>query len=144
VSINISDSDNSSNVLLNSSFSGDTTISEPVPTANVSDTFLVQIEATKSNGETVTVSRLISSDSLQTPGGAPIDDDWKAIFSMVGLVVLGGLFSRANAGVGAVVVASVGGMLWLAGWMPAAASGITVAVALVVAGLAYALSRRSV
>ena len=62
---------------------------------------------------------------------------------MLGLFTLAGLFGAANPAVGAIVVSSVGGMLFMIGWLPAATTAPMVVVALFVSVLAY-VGRRGV
>ena len=53
------------------------------------------------------------------------------------MLLLGGLFSVLSVGVGAVVTALVGGLLWWLGWLGAATSGIGVIIAIAMAVVYY-------
>lgn len=60
----------------------------------------------------------------------------------MGLVLLvGGLFSQANVGIGAISTSLVAGGLWFIGVLPPEVSGISIAVALMLGAMAYARSR---
>lgn len=134
------ETEDGSTTLLDESYDSDFSTSVTVPEANETDVWVVDWEADV-DGETVNEKQIVSSSNLQ-PGTDGIDTEWRGIFSMLGLIVLGGLFTRANAAVGALVIATLGGMLWLAGWMPAAASGATIAVAMLIGTLGYVIQKR--
>lgn len=134
------ETEDGSTTLLDESYDSDFSTSVTVPEANESDVWVVDWEADV-DGKTVSERQIVSSSQLQ-PGTDDIDSEWRGIFSMLGLIVLGGLFTRANAAVGALVIATLGGMLWMAGWMPAAASGATIAVAMLIGTLGYVIQKR--
>lgn len=73
------------------------------------------------------------------PVNIPIDDGWRQIFAVGLILTVAGLFSVANARIGALVVPGVGAVLWYIGWMSgiAGASAIVVALSL---GVAYNLA----
>jgi len=127
---------NASNVLASGSADGNVTVSEPVP-ANESDTvWRVEWEATRTGGDTLDGSRVVSSDKLPVgPGLAP---EWQTVVSVVALFVIAGLFGAANPGVGGIAVASTGGFLFFLGWLPDSTGGLMVILALFVAVLSYA------
>jgi hypothetical protein len=134
------ETEDGSTTLLDESYNSDFSTSVTVPEANESDVWVVDWEADVDD-KTVSERQIVSSSQLQ-PGTDDIDSEWRGIFSMLGLIVLGGLFTRANAAVGALVIATLGGMLWMAGWMPAAASGATIAVAMLIGTLGYVIQKR--
>lgn len=118
-------------------FSGNASISFP---AKNETQYNVTMIGTTTNGETVSVTRQVSSG--QIPTGGAIDSKWQELIAMAVLLVVAGLFTRANAGIGAIATASVGGIFWFVGWFSGVATGLTVAVALMIGVLAYAKQQR--
>jgi len=135
-SVNISNRDNGS-VLVDEEFSGSASLTEP---ASDEEQYIVTMTATRElddgSTEKYNQTQLVSSGQIGTGGVVP--ERWQIFSSFTMLLVVGGLFTRANAGVGAIVVAGLGGIFWVVGWLPAAASGLTVALALVIGVISYA------
>jgi hypothetical protein len=73
----------------------------------------------------------------------PLSDEWRLIAAIGLLLISAGVFSVLNAGIGAVIVAIEGGLLWWAGWLGDATTGPAVVMALFVAviGHLYTTSR---
>lgn len=128
--------DNESNVLVDSSASGNVTVTETVPPGEEGTVWEVQWTTTRANGDTLSATRPVSTDRL--PVGPALDGDWQVIFSMIGLFVVAGLFGAANPGIGGIAVASTGGMFYFIGWLPDSTGGLMVIVALFIAVLSYA------
>lgn len=140
LNVTIHERGNESNVLLDDTFIGNVTLTEPVP--ENSTVWTVEWDASRGDGETLSASRQVSASRLpvNTPG---LDSRWQNIGAMLSLFIVGGLFSRANAQVGAISVASLGGMFWMIGWLPSTTTGLMVAVALLIAVLSYVAQRKS-
>jgi len=68
--------------------------------------------------------------------GSGLDDGWKQIFGVGLLIVVGGLFSVANARIGALVIPGMAAVLFYAGWMSGVASGGAIVITLAL-GAAY-------
>ena len=68
--------------------------------------------------------------------------EWRLIIGIVILFVSAGIFSILNGGVGGVIVALEGGLMWWSGWLEGATIGPAVVLALFVAVLAHLYSRR--
>lgn len=103
------------------------------------ETFVFEFSVT-ANGTTTEGSELIGSSQSQVAfGGIPT-----TILHAVGMgmiLLVGGLFSQANVGVGAIATSLVAGGLWFIGALPASVSGIAIALALLLGVLTFARSR---
>ena len=133
--VTISERGNEENVLVSESAAGNVTITEPVPEADEGAVWVVEWEAETADGDTISSTRPVSSDTL--PVGPEIPDHWQTVFSIFALFVVGGLFGSVNPGVGGIAVAGTGGVLFLIGWLPDSTGGLMVAVALMIGVLAY-------
>ena len=120
-SVNITERANGT-VVLDESFEGSATVSTP---ADQNKQYEVTMTATREldDGSTRTFeqTRMVSSGRIATGGELP--GRWQTLFAMAFMLVVGGLFTRANAGIGAIVIAGIGAIMWTIGWLPAAASG---------------------
>lgn len=131
---------NESNVLVSDSVKGNVTINATVPPGEQDKVYVVEFELTRANGEVVSASRPVSSDSL--PVGPPgLPDRWQAIIAMLFLMAIGGLFGAANPGIGGIAVAGSGAMFYFIGWLPDATGGLAVALALMLGALSYTARR---
>ena len=127
---------NDSNVLVDSSATGNVTVTETVPPGEENTVWVVEFDAERTSGETVSASRPVSTGTLPVgPGLAP---QWQTALAMFGLIAIAGLFGAVNPGVGGIAVASTGGMFYLLGWLPDSTGGLMVILALFVAVLSYA------
>lgn len=70
-----------------------------------------------------------------------LSDEWRLIGAIAMLFISAGVFSVLNAGVGGVIVAVEGGILWWTGWLSGATTGAAVVIALFIAVLAHMYSR---
>lgn len=102
---------------------------EELTAAQSNKTWVVEWTATR-DGETITGKRIAGPGKRDVIGD--LDRIWKSIAAVGLLVIIGVLFSQANAGVGAIVVSIIGGMLWYIGFLPADVGGGAVALALFV------------
>lgn len=127
---------NTSNVLTSGSASGNVTISEPIPPGEAGTVWAVEWETTRGDGEQLSATRPVSDDELPT-GPSSLPQQWQIIISMLLLFGVAGLFGAANPGVGGIAVAGVGGLFFMAGWLPDATGGLMVLLALFVAVLSY-------
>lgn len=57
---------------------------------------------------------------------------------MLTLMIVGGLFTRGNAPIGGIVTATIGGIFFIAGWLPGTTTALMVIIALLIGALAYA------
>jgi len=127
---------NESNVLASGTASGNVTIAEPVPPGEENTVWEVNWTTTRGNGETLSAVRPVSTDNLPV-GPASLPQRWQTIASMLLLFGLAGLFGAANPGIGGIAVASVGGFLFMIGWLPDRTGGLMVVLALFIAVLSY-------
>ena len=128
------------NVLVDGTAGGNVTVTEPLTDAQADRVWQVEWEATRTNGETLSATRPVSTDRL--PVGPPeFPERWQVIVSMLALFGVAGLFGAANPGIGGIAVASTGGFLFLAGWLPDETGGLMVVLALFIAALSYAARR---
>ncbi|WPH59268.1 hypothetical protein AFNJKBDN_CDS0051 [Halorubrum virus V_ICIS4] len=126
---------NESNVLASGTATGNVTVTEPVPPSESDTVWRVSFNATRTSGETLSASRVVSAGRLPVgPGLAP---EWQTAIAVVGLFVVAGLFGGVNPGVGGIAVASTGGFFWMLGWMPGSTTGLMVLLAFFVAVLSY-------
>lgn len=116
---------------------------------NVSGTY--QLDENES-GTTWKVNYLITfddgSDVIQTdevsarPTLVPnLSDEWRLIAAVLMLLISAGIFSALNAGVGGVMVAVEGSVLWWTGWLSGATVGPAVVIALFVGVIAHLMTR---
>lgn len=86
------------------------------------------------NAEKFTHQVLVGNSEDLTP---PVSGQWRAMIGVALLILFAGAFSVLNAGVGAVVVALVGGLLWWIGYLGGIATGAGVAIGIFLAVIAY-------
>jgi len=127
---------NESNVLASGTATGNVTVTEPVPPSESDTVWRVSFNATRTDGETLSGSRVVSSSEL--PVGDFLPTEWQTAFSVVTLFVVAGLFGGVNPGVGGIAVASTGGFFFLINWLPGRTTGLMVLLALFIAVLSYA------
>ena len=132
VTISIHEKNNESNQLGN-----ERTYHNPVDvsgtyalTQNESDlTWVANFEVDR-GGETFTVRKELANRPNLVPA---IGDSWRLVIGIGIMFVSAGIFSMLNAGVGGVVVAIQGGLLWYTGWLGGATTGAAVVIALFIA-----------
>lgn len=129
---------NDSTVILSDSGAGNLSVSAP---AKNNTQYEVNMSATLESGETVSTTQQVSGGGI--PAATALDERWQNLLAMAVLIVIAGLFTRANAGIGAISTASVGGLLWFMGWLNGVATGLTVVVAMLIGVIAYAKQQRS-
>jgi hypothetical protein len=127
---------NESNVLANATANGNVTVTETVPPSESDLVWTVEWTATRANGDTFSASRPVSTSRL--PVGPALAPEWQTVVSMLGLIVVAGLFGAASPGVGGIAVASTGGFFFLLGWLPDSTGPLMVLLALFIAVLSYA------
>jgi len=66
-----------------------------------------------------------------------MSEEWRLIAGVGLLLISAGVFSILNRGIGAVIVAIEGGLLWWSGWLGGATTGAAVVLALFVAVIAH-------
>jgi len=107
-----------------------------VPNSQKDREWVVEYVITR-NGETFTHTVYLSNRNNLVP---PLAQGWQSMIGVGMLVLLAGAFSVLNAGIGAVIVSLVGGILWFIGFLGAASSGIAIALAIFISVLGHALS----
>lgn len=139
-SVTITERENDT-VVFDDSFAGSasTTIPAQEGTEYVVD-MTAERELNDGSTETFNKTSIVSDGQIGAGGGVP--DRWKTLFAFATLLVIGGLFTRANAGIGAITVAGIGGIFWVVGWLPAIASGLSVALAMMIGVVSYAISQQ--
>ena len=75
----------------------------------------------------------------QYPVNLPLSDAWRQIFGVGFLIVLGGIFSVANARIGAIIIPGVAAMLYAIGFISGFATILGISLAMVL-GIAYNLA----
>jgi len=87
----------------------------------------------------------VEETTANQPGLVPdLSREWRLIFGVGLLLISAGTFSVLNAGVGGVVVAVEGGLLWWTGWLSGATTGAAVVLALLIAAFAHLYKSRRV
>ncbi|MDR9412649.1 MAG: hypothetical protein RI531_08560, partial [Haloferacaceae archaeon] len=86
------------------------------------------------DGETVSGDLIPGQESF--PVLPNLDDGYKTIFGVGFIIVLTGIFSVANAKIGAIIVPAVAGLLFITGILSSAMTGLSIAVAFTI-GIAY-------
>jgi hypothetical protein len=114
--------------------------STAVPVSNQAE-YIVNMSATLQSGETVTHTQRVAPNQFAT--ARSLDPKWQNLLAMALLLVVAGLFTRANAGIGSIATAGVGGILFYLGWLNGVATGLAVVVAMLIGVLAYARQQRS-
>ena len=113
-------------------------LSEPV--GDVQDSYIVYLEGQR-GGESFTIRIPVGPDQISIiPGG--LSQVWLQIGSVGVLLMVGGVFSRLNAGIGALVTSLLGGVMWYTGMLSGLATWASVAVAIVFSVVFTMVSQR--
>ncbi|MFD2655336.1 hypothetical protein ACFSUP_04375 [Gracilibacillus thailandensis] len=104
-------------------------------------TWIVEWEAVR-GGDTIEGATTVGASQLPVslPG---VPDEVLSIVGFGVTLLMGGLFSRQNATIGAIVTPLIAGMFWYIGWIPSAVSGILIALALFLGVIVHMMSTRS-
>jgi len=132
VTVEVIDAGNESNVLATGSNTGDIgtyQFSETLTGDDAELTVLAKITYVR-NGDTFT--DLVPFGANEFPVNIPLSQEWKNIFSVGFLLVMAGIFSVANARVGAIVLPGIAGVLYLTGFMTGVTSILGIALAFTV------------
>jgi hypothetical protein len=89
------------------------------------------------NNEEYVITNLVAN---QKNLGPPLDPNLTTMIGIGVLFIFAGSFSVLNAGVGAVLVSLIGGLLWFLGFLGATTSGIAIVGALLISVLGHMLS----
>lgn len=116
---------------------GNVSISEPLTSEQADKEWVIRWEADR-NGNTISAQQGASDITVQL---AELDPWWQQAFGFAVLLITGGVFSRANVGVGAMTVALIGGVFYWIGWFSGVTSGAAVAMGLGVAVLVWSTQR---
>lgn len=101
-------------------------INEPV--GELQDSYVVVIEGQR-DGESFTIRQPVGPDQISlVPGG--LSEVWLQIGSIGLLLMVGGVFSRLNVGIGAITTSLLGGIMWYIGLLSGVATWGSVAVAI--------------
>lgn len=120
---------NDSNYLLDpQTFYGTNSLTLSEPVTELTDSYIVVFEG-QQDGEAFRITVPIGPDqvSIVPPGLSQV---WLQIGSIGLLLMVGGVFSRLNVGVGAITTSLLGGVMWYAGLMTGVATWATVAAAI--------------
>jgi len=114
-------------------------VSEPVGEDGLDDSYIVLLEGQR-DGESFTARIPIGPDQIVlVPSG--LSQVWIQIAGIGSLLLVGGVFSRLNAGVGAVATSLLGGIWWYIGLLSGVATWASVALAITFSVL-YAMVTR--
>lgn len=105
---------------------GNVTIEEALTEEQTNKEWVVEWEADR-DGEVISAKEPVGEYTVVLPG---LDPFWAEAFAFAVILITGGLFSRANVGVGAVTVALVAGVFYWIGWLAGATSGVAVILGL--------------
>ncbi len=86
------------------------------------------------DGETFVRSVLVTNRADLT---LPIDAGWTSMIGVGLLILFAGAFSMLNAGIGAVLVSLMGGLLWFIGFLGGATSAAAIVIALFISVLGH-------
>jgi len=109
-------------------------LSLSVPTnGTLNKSYWVNLTGTRS-GEDITVTETIGPEkAILTPSVLP--GGWQQLLGGMAILLIAGVFSSLNAGVGVLITSLFGGLLWFFGLMSGLASGSAVALSIGVATL---------
>jgi hypothetical protein len=120
----------------NQTYTGANALSLSVATGgDLNETYYVNVEGSRNEGsDTIDIREPVGPN--RAPIEAPMPDQvWVQVIGAFGILLVGGVFSQLNRGVGAVVTSLFGGVLWFFGFMSGLASGAAVALAIGIATL---------
>jgi hypothetical protein len=120
----------------NQTYTGADALSLSVATdGDLNETYYVNVEGSRNNGaDTIDIREPVGPN--RAPINVPMPDQvWIQVVGAFGILLVGGVFSQLNRGVGAVVTSLFGGVLWFFGFMSGLASGAAVALAIGIATL---------
>lgn len=129
VDVIIHEKGNESNEILNDTFLGpygNLSVTQDVPAGENNTNWVVDWAAER-NGETVSDQAFTGP---QTTIASDLDPFWRQIASVLVILMVIFLFSRINAGVGAVVTSIVAGMLWQINWLASSTSAAAIVISL--------------
>lgn len=113
---------------------GNVSITEQLTDEQSDKEWVVEWSADR-HGEEISSQKIVGEHTVQLPS---LDPWWQQAIGFAIVLMTGGLFSRANVGVGAVTVALVAGMFYWWGWFAGPTSGAAVVIGLGVAVIVWA------
>jgi hypothetical protein len=136
LTVSIVSRDNETVLKPEQTYSGTNGLSLSVPTnGTLNETYYVNIEGTRNDAsDTIDIREPIGPNRAQIDMRMP-DGVWVQVIGAFAILLVGGVFSQLNRGVGAVVTSLFGGVLWFFGFMSGLASGGAVALAIGIATL---------
>jgi len=109
-------------------------LSLSIPTnGTLNQTYYVNVEGDRGDGE-IDIREPVGPQRADIETPMP-DDVWVQVIGAFAILLVGGVFSQLNRGVGAVITSLFGGVLWFFGFMSGLASGSAVALAIGIATL---------
>jgi len=117
---------------------GEVQASESLTTNESQKTWVVNFVVDRGTEEFV-AQEIVANQPNLVPD---LSKEWRLIFGIGILLISAGMFSVLNAGVGGVVVAIEGGLLWWTGWLEGATTGAGVVLALMIAAFAHLYKTR--
>lgn len=124
--------DDESNVIYDQTQFGDVEsfkLTQPLNATQSNETWVVEWEAER-NGEQIDGKRYVGPGQKDLLSG--LDQLWKNVVAVGLLLIVGFLFSPANAGIGTVAISVTGGFLWFIGFLPPEVGGPAAVLALLV------------
>jgi len=85
------------------------------------------------DGETVTATVVPGASSFPIPGLDALDEGWAQIFGVGFMIVMAGIFSRANARIGAIILPGIALMLYMIGVLDGVLTVASIGVAFAIA-----------
>lgn len=132
LNVRIYERDNESNVIYDQTKYGDVesfSLTQPLDAAQSNKTWVVEWGAER-NGEQIDGKRYVGPGQKDLVSG--LDQLWKNVVAVGLLLVIGFMFSPANAGIGTVAISVTGGFLWFIGFLPPEVGGPAAVLALLV------------
>lgn len=131
--ISVTSRDGNTTLLASKSYTDPSSISLSVPTnGDINQTYFVNFTGIR-DGNQIDIQTPVGPQRDISPTGLP--DDYRTVLTILAVLLVGGLFSVLNAGVGVLITALFGGLLWFFGFMSGVASAGSVALAVGVGAL---------
>jgi hypothetical protein len=135
ISVEVLEEGNESNVIDQGGFvgpAGSYQFTTVVSGAAAEEEYLVRYEYTR-DGETITATVVPGASSFSVGSLDQLDPGWAQIFGVGFLIVMAGIFSRANARIGALVLPGIALMLYITGVLDGVLTVASIGVAFAIA-----------
>lgn len=131
--LNISSRDGEDVLKSTTTYANPSSLSISVPTSELNKTYIVNLTVTR-GGETISYTKPVGPKQQDiVPNALP--SSYKSILGIGLILLIGGVFSTLNAGVGVLITSLFGGLLWFFGILSGVASGGSVVLAIGVGAL---------